>query len=100
MIEFGEPWPPDTWGTAVFINVLQLKNDPAIIGGPSLTGFGVIVFGHEVSHWAQGWIRFTIQGELLARFVEQQLRDDWTHLNGEFIEKEALNTRLLQDLDN
>jgi RHS repeat-associated protein len=76
LIEFGDPWPSETWGTAVKIHILQLLNDPEIIKGPNPTGFGVVTFGHEVSHWAQGLIRFTIQGEVLSRFVEEQLRRD------------------------
>jgi RHS repeat-associated protein len=96
LVEFGEPWPPNTWGTAVFINVLQLKNDPAIIGGPSPTGFGVIVFGHEVSHWAQGWIRFTIQGELLARYLEKELRVDLDRQYGMIMQGEDTETLVSQ----
>ncbi|MBE0411642.1 MAG: hypothetical protein IBX69_18095, partial [Anaerolineales bacterium] len=76
LIEFGKPWPGPSWGTALFIDILQLSDDPRVINSPNPDGFGLQLFGHEVSHWAQGPIRFTIQGELLARFVEQQLRND------------------------
>lgn len=76
VIEFGNPWPAPSWGTSTFISVLQLSDDPKVINGNVPDGFGLQLFGHEVSHWAQGWVRFTIQGELLARYVEQQLRND------------------------
>jgi RHS repeat-associated protein len=73
-IVFGEPWPGPSWGTAIFRDVLQLSDDPRVINSGTPGGFGLQLFGHEVSHWAQGMIRYTIQGELLSRYVEQQIR--------------------------
>jgi hypothetical protein len=58
--------------------------------------FGLQLFGHDVSQWAQGPIRFTIQGELLARFVEQQPRNDlqpqFPKIDGWEITKELTET--------
>jgi RHS repeat-associated protein len=65
-----------TDGSALFPTRLQLKNASHIIFSPNPTGYGVVVFGHEISHYAQGVHRITVQGEILARFVEQQLRGD------------------------
>ncbi|MEJ2304137.1 MAG: RHS repeat-associated core domain-containing protein [Anaerolineales bacterium] len=76
LIEFGTPWPGPSWGTAIFSDVLQLSDNPEVINGPLPEGFGLQLFGHEVSHWAQGVARLTIQGELLARYLEKQLRLD------------------------
>ena len=93
LIEFGTPWPGPSWGTALFIDILQLSNDPRVINGPNPEGFGLQLFGHEVSHWAQGSVRLTIQGELLARDVEKQLRNDLKSQYGEI--REGENTNIL-----
>jgi RHS repeat-associated protein len=81
MIEFGTP----LFGApanALIGDVLQLKNTPSVIDGQEPSGYGVILFGHEISHYAQGIHRITIQGELLSRFVEQQLRLDLVPIFG------------------
>jgi len=75
-IIFGNPFPGPSVGTAIFPYTLQLKNDPLVINSPIPDGYGLQLLGHEISHWAQEAVRFTIQGELLARFVERQLRKD------------------------
>lgn len=98
-IVFGEPWPGPSWGTTTFSDVLQLSNDPNVINSGTPEGFGIQLFGHEVSHWAQGLNRFTIQGELLSRYVEQQLRKDLIPKYG-IIKEGSDTTKYLVDTYN
>jgi RHS repeat-associated protein len=87
VIKFAPPW-PNSWGNTVYGSMLQLESDPQVISGPTPSGFGLQLFGHEISHYSQGFERFTIQGELLSNLVELELRKDLKSTYGT-IEREA-----------
>jgi hypothetical protein len=81
------------WGFTLQATVMELANQQEIINGPVPPAFGVIIFGHEISHWSQGIQRITVQGEVLAQYVEHQLRND-------FGNPPSPNTGLNSDLVN
>ncbi len=78
-IVIAKPFPPGAGASALFSDTLMI--DPWFVGRDA----GTLVFGHEVSHYTQGIHRLSVQGEVLARYVEQQLRSDlgvdpsWSH---------------------
>ena len=76
LIAFVDQPMPGGGGNALAWNTLQVQDNTTFINGPFPTGAGVLLFGHEISHYAQGIHRITVQGEVLARYAEQQLRHD------------------------
>jgi RHS repeat-associated protein len=66
----------DYWGFAGISTMLVLDKGITVDNGLIPDAFGVTVFGHEISHWKQSLNRFSIQGEVLARYVEMQLSTD------------------------
>jgi RHS repeat-associated protein len=74
---------PGGGGNSLFTGTLQVQLDSTFIDGPDPTPAGVLLFGHEISHYMQGIHRISIQGEVLARIVEQQLRIDLQSMLGD-----------------
>jgi len=72
---------PRSGANTLFSGMLQMST--AYITDPDQQEAGVIILGHEISHYTQGFHRYTIQGEVLARIVERKLRDDLLGLFGE-----------------
>jgi hypothetical protein len=71
LIRFGTPWPGGLANT-FYDDILQMSK--TYIVGPDPSPDGILTLGHEISHYKQGIERYSIQGEILAQLIEEQLR--------------------------
>ncbi len=75
LIEFTDTPSPQSLANTFNRNKMQLLKS-TYISGPNPTNWGVITFGHEISHYKQGLERFTIQGEMFAQYAGAQIWKD------------------------